>query len=177
MTGKGWSIRMASRKFSAAMHRVARSLDRLDDDTIKRMAGVKKPEVRARMLGFSDGLENAIAEIITAAKTLELLELNEADHEDRFAFPVPVKRDSKREYTGSTPSKEWFLRIQDEIMEAVIEAEWCKGVGDNRERLAEELQDVIHVCTSYQEALGYDFNKRQELCKKVNEKNKARGYF
>ncbi len=177
MIGKGWLIEMTSRKVLAIMDGITKKLDYLDDATIKTMNGIKSPEVYAKMMGFSNGLEKAIAEIKTAMKPLKLWELDEDNNEDRFAFPVPVKRDSKREYTGSTSSKEWFLRIQDEIIEAVIEAEWCKGAGDNRERLAEELQDVIHVCTSYQEALGYDFNKRQKLCRKVNEKNKVRGYF
>lgn len=168
---------MTNRKVLNLMERVARKLDHLDDSTIEAMTGVKNPEIHARMMGLSDGLEKAVKEIEVAIKSVKLWEQVDARELHGFAFPEPVKHDSKREYTYNTPSKEWFLRIQDEIIEAVIEAEWCKGAGDNRERLAEELQDIIHVCTSYQDVLGYDFNKRQELCKKVNKKNKARGYF
>ena len=177
MIGRGWLEAMLNRKVLAAMDGVIKKLDHMDDSTISSMAGIKNPTVYAKMLGFSDGLERAIKEIETAIKPMKLWERDSIRPESDFVFPVPVKHDGKREYTYSTPSKEWFLRIQDEIIEAVVEAEWCKGAGDNRERLVEELQDIIHVCTSYQDALGYDFNKRQEMCKKVNEKNKARGYF
>ena len=43
-------------------------------------------------------------------------------------------------------------------------------------KLAVELQDIINVCTSFQAWLGYDFKRRQGICKAVNEKNEARGY-
>ena len=46
-----------------------------------------------------------------------------------------------------------------------------------RERLAEELTDVITVCVSWLDALGYDEAARGELQRIVNEKNKERGYF
>ena len=47
----------------------------------------------------------------------------------------------------------------------------------DEEELAEKLTDVITVCTSWIDALGYDEVKRGELQKRVNEKNKARGYW
>ena len=47
----------------------------------------------------------------------------------------------------------------------------------DEEDLAEKLTDVITVCTSWIDALGYDEVKRGELQKRVNEKNKARGYW
>lgn len=167
---------MIDRKVMALMDGVMKKLDQLDDAVIQGMAGIRNPEVYAKMMGFSNGLERAINEIDKAMKPLKLWE-QDVVRESEFAFPVPVKHDSQREYTGSTSPKVWFLRIQDELMEAIIEADWCKGIGDNRARLAEELQDIIHVCTSYQDAIGYDFKKRQELCEKVNKKNRARGYF
>ena len=48
---------------------------------------------------------------------------------------------------------------------------------DDVERLAEELTDVITLCTSWLYAIGYDEYLRGELQRRVNEKNKARGYF
>ena len=47
----------------------------------------------------------------------------------------------------------------------------------DEEDLAEKLTDVITVCTSWIDALGYDEVKRGELQERVNEKNKARGYW
>ena len=47
----------------------------------------------------------------------------------------------------------------------------------DEEELAEKLTDVITVCTSWIDALGYDEVKRGELQERVNEKNKARGYW
>ena len=48
---------------------------------------------------------------------------------------------------------------------------------DDVERLAEELTDVITVCVSWLHALGYDEKARSEVQRRVNEKNKKRGYF
>ena len=47
----------------------------------------------------------------------------------------------------------------------------------DEEALAEKLTDIITVCTSWLHALGYDEDMRGEVQKRVNEKNKARGYF
>ena len=46
----------------------------------------------------------------------------------------------------------------------------------DEEALAEKLTNVITVCTSWIDALGYDEVKRGKLQERVNEKNKARGY-
>ena len=52
-----------------------------------------------------------------------------------------------------------------------------KAVATTADRLALELTDVITVCTSWLHALGYDEYLRGEVQKRINEKNKARGYF
>ena len=46
----------------------------------------------------------------------------------------------------------------------------------DEEALAEKLTEIIKVCTSWIDALGYDEAKRGELNRRVNEKYKARGY-
>lgn len=167
---------MTDKKIIAALERVINKLNELDDAVITGINNTKEPFAHSKMMGYSNGLERAIDEIEEGIKSARYQE--RADEEvNSFAFPIPVERDSKQEYNRGTPPKDWFLRILDEILEAVVEAEWSKETGDNRARLAEELQDIIHVCTSYQAAIGMDFQKRQELCAKVNKKNKARGYF
>lgn len=47
----------------------------------------------------------------------------------------------------------------------------------DEEALAEKLTDIITVCTSWIDALGYDETMRGEVQRRVNEKNKKRGYF
>ena len=89
-----------------------------------------------------------------------------------YHFPQPVIRDSEKNYYSSAINLyDWAGKIHEELDE--VEAEIKKGdmVG-----LAIELQDIINVCTSFQEFLGYGFIRRQYLCKAVNDKNAARGY-
>ena len=74
----------------------------------------------------------------------------------------------------------WIAKLVEETNEVVQEAEiieenWCSVSA--ADRLAEELTDVITVCVSWLDALGYDEYLRGEVQKRVNEKNKARGYF
>jgi hypothetical protein len=42
--------------------------------------------------------------------------------------------------------------------------------------VADELTDVITVCTSFLEALGYNEHARMAVQRRVNEKNQRRGY-
>ena len=46
----------------------------------------------------------------------------------------------------------------------------------NDSALAEELTDVITVCVSWLDTLGYDETARERLQERVNEKNRERGY-
>ena len=46
-----------------------------------------------------------------------------------------------------------------------------------KDRIALELTDVIHVCVSWLNAMGYDEEARGELHRLVNEKNRERGHF
>lgn len=48
---------------------------------------------------------------------------------------------------------------------------------ESSEEMAEELCDIITVCTSFLEATGYDLEERKKLFRKINLKNHARGYF
>ena len=84
---------------------------------------------------------------------------------------------------------EWMAKLSEETNEVIQEASefWdldehrgCldpEAVAATADRLALELTDVITVCTSWLHALGYDEYLRGELQKRVNEKNKKRGYF
>ena len=86
---------------------------------------------------------------------------------------------------------EWVAKLCEETTEVIQEAvilEDCAdevgtvdhdayGIVDVKKRLATELTDVITLCTSWLYAIGYDEYLRGELQRRVNEKNKARGYF
>ena len=80
---------------------------------------------------------------------------------------------------------EWFAKLAEEISEVVQEAkdmDECVLLEERlsaayaKDRLAEELTDVITVCVSWLDALGYDEEARGEVQKRVNEKNRERRY-
>lgn len=88
---------------------------------------------------------------------------------------------------------EWIAKLMEETNEAIQEAYTISQLEQTRkktpceamnevvqnahERLATELTDVIHVCVSWLDAEGWDEEARGELHRRVNEKNRERGYF
>jgi hypothetical protein len=85
----------------------------------------------------------------------------------------------------SPSSLGWLTRLlkeKDTIINGALKFSQLAGtdsdkVRDNKAMLAEKLTNVIHACVSWLHALGYDEKQRGELHRRVNEKNKARGYF
>ena len=89
------------------------------------------------------------------------------------------------------PAMAWIAKLVEETHEVIQEATFLKedadedgmvdhdtyGLIDVKKRLAMELTDVITVCTSWLDALGYDEEARGKLQKHVNEKNRRRGYW
>ena len=88
---------------------------------------------------------------------------------------------------------EWIAKLSEETDEVIKEAHIisqheqsnkefpCEAMNEvimeARKRLALELTDVIHVCVSWLNAEGWDEAARGELHRRVNEKNRERGYF
>ena len=86
---------------------------------------------------------------------------------------------------------EWIAKLMEETNEVIQEAkkvyalekadedgvEYAGCIGDAEVPLAEELTDVITVCVSWLNAMGYDEDERGELHRRINEKNRERGYF
>ena len=77
---------------------------------------------------------------------------------------------------------DWAAKLNKEVYEVIRRTAYIKRLADEAddddvERLAEELTNVITVCTSWLDALGYDEEKRGELQKRINEEKKKRGYF
>jgi len=94
-------------------------------------------------------------------------------------LPRPVVRDGNGKLATDYSPRDWFLKLQEEIFEVMevqadIDRDWN---GRGYDDVAEEIADVITVCISWLESLGYDEKARSELFAKVNEKNEKRDYF
>ena len=116
-------------------------------------------------------LKNFNGKILAMSKAINIL-------------PSPVVRDKNGKLIKDHSPKDFFLKLQEEIFE-VIDAVNVKDIFDEdlssdifpNDHIAEEIADIITVCISQLEAMGFDEKKRSELFAKVNEKNKKRGYF
>ena len=82
--------------------------------------------------------------------------------------PMPVVFDGRCN-TKNYLQLDWFAKIIEETHEAMT--------AENRGHLAEELCDIITVCTSFLESLGYDRDTRANMFLNINAKNARRGYF
>ena len=76
----------------------------------------------------------------------------------------------------------WAKKLGEHMYDVVRDAIYMEQFFDcieraDEEALAEKLTEIITVCTSWIDALGYDEAKRGELQRRVNEKNRERGYF
>lgn len=104
---------------------------------------------------------------------------------------IDMTKPQPAQNSATTTITEWIAKLMEETNEVVQEAvilEDCAdelgavdhdvyGIVDVKKRLATELTDVITLCTSWLDALGYDEEARGEVQKRVNEKNRERGYF
>lgn len=77
---------------------------------------------------------------------------------------------------------DWAAKLNKEVYEVIRGAAYIERLADEADDddeacLAEDLTNVITVCTSWLHALGYDEARRGELQKRINEKNKKRGDF
>ena len=77
---------------------------------------------------------------------------------------------------------DWAAMLNKDVYEVIRGVAYIERIADEAddddvERLAEELTDVITVCVSWLHALGYDEKARSEVQRRVNQKNKKRGYF
>lgn len=98
-----------------------------------------------------------------------------------YKLPIPVKRDKNNKLTAYYSTRDWFAKIVEETFEAHEYATLhnCDEYesGEFEFELAMELADIITVCTSYLESLGYNEEARSGLFRLVNEKNRNCGYL
>ena len=90
---------------------------------------------------------------------------------DENILPRPVIRDGNGKFTKDYKAYNWIVKLLEEVSEVQL------ATAIHEDKVAEEIADVITVCTSWLETLGYDEEKRSEIFRKVNEKNEKRGYF
>ena len=91
--------------------------------------------------------------------------------------PIPVVKDKHGKLVTDYKSSDWFRQLNEELDEVKCAATVLDLYDSTVEDLAEELQDLITVCTSMLQQLGFDESKRNHLCKQVNDKNRNCGYF
>ena len=129
--------------------------------------------------------------------------VHELEEENKRLKGLLEERDNRQEPDMTKPrpctkfahasTVEWIAKLNEETNEAIQEAYIisqhkqsnrkfpCEAMNeviqDARERLALELTDVIHVCVSWLDAEGWDEEARGDLHRRVNEKNRERGYF
>ena len=115
-------------------------------------------------------IENVLAE--TGKKILNFIYETSTEK----ILPRPVIRDGNGKLIKDHTPRDFFLKLQEEIFEVMETMVNNRNDIDN-ESITEEIADVITVCISYLNALGYDEKKRSELFARVNEKNEDRGYF
>ena len=92
--------------------------------------------------------------------------------------PIPVVKDKHGKLVTDYKSSDWFRQLNEELDEIKIAT--VEGVFNDfvlNDKIAEELQDLITVCTSMLQWLGFDESKRNQLAMQVNEKNRSRGYL
>ena len=93
-------------------------------------------------------------------------------------LPHPVICDGNGKLTKNYSTREWFIKIAEELLEAqAADTESIVRDDFSNNNLAEELADVITVCISMLNAIGYDEEQRSGLFAAVNTKNEKRGYF
>lgn len=104
-------------------------------------------------------------------------------------LPHPVTFDGKRS-TSEYTLRGWLAKLKEEVSEVEAEVDKVGNITSpdlmlrtNTQKeemsndLSEELTDVITVCASTLNWLGWTIYGRAQLQKKVNEKNRKRGYW
>ena len=85
-------------------------------------------------------------------------------------LPRPVLHFGDNQPIQKYDFHDWYYQLHNRIFFVVDEATRDQDV-------SLELADVITVCMSWLEFLGYDEEKRNKLFATINEANKNSGYF
>ena len=137
----------------------------------------------AKINYFAETMDEAAAMLHKQQERIEELEAKLARAGQPVIKPVPCGK-----FRGA-PTPEWVAKLNEEVHEVIQEATYLESltanycaetdieeVGVTEEHLAMELTDVITVCVSWLDTLGYDEAARERLQERVNENNRKRGY-
>lgn len=83
-------------------------------------------------------------------------------------LPMAVRNDGKKSVKEYSQI-DWGHKVKEELTEVLT--------AGSPEEQAEEIGDIITVCTSWLESIGYDLAARKQLFRAINVKNNDRGYF
>lgn len=142
-------------------------------------------ETRERL---AQALANMIVVELAGAPLEKYLDGFKQGRETGDILPRPVKCDGNGILTADYSTREWYEKIMEEVLEAYREAVVLEidgdydvfpdSVADEHMDEAEELMDIITVCTSRLAAIGYDTARAwHNLARAANAKNGERGYF
>lgn len=137
----------------------------------------------AKINYFAETMDEAAAMLHKQQERIEELQAELAKIGLTMTKPIPCGK-----FRGA-PTPAWVAKLNEEVHEVIEEAKYLENfkanhyaeidieeVGVTEKRLAMELTDVITVCTSWLDTLGYDEAARERLQERVNEKNRKRGY-
>ena len=116
-------------------------------------------------VGYVNG--NMVIEDISIDECVKIMDFITGEHSENI-LPRPVINDGNGKRIKDYTPIEFYLKLQEEIFEAFEDKEYVNHY---------EIADVITVCISYLNAIGYDEKGRSEIFRRVNEKNEKRGYF
>lgn len=127
----------------------------------------------AKINYFAETMDEAAAMLHKQQERIEALEEELARAGVAVIIPVPCRK------FRSASTLEWVAKLAEETQEVIAEANVLEAGADVyvKNKLSEELTDVITVCTSWLDTLGYDEAARGRMQERVNEKNRKRGYF
>lgn len=103
------------------------------------------------------------------------------DDDDNSTLPIPVKKDMYGKFITDYTRHDWFRSLNSALDDVKSEC-YCNIdsiLNDilKKRFIARKLQNLITVCTSYLDFLGFDEAARIELTKRVNEQNRQYSYF
>ena len=142
-------------------------------------------------VNVEESFRAVIAEIWAQAKRANQMqeEIEELKREnERLKTSVDMTKPQPCAKFDDAIMVEWIAKLSEETDEVIQEAVKCwvdeyygcadsEAVAAAQDCLAMEITDVKTLCESWLCAMGYDEEARGNLQKRVNEKNKKRGYF
>ena len=137
----------------------------------------------AKINYFAENMSEAAAMLHKQQERIEALEAELTRTGNPVIKPIPCRK------FRDASTLDWVTKLVEETGEVIQDVAIFDhadedgtvdhdsyGLVNVKEHLAMELTDVITVCTSWLDTLGYDEAARGRMQERVNEKNRKRGY-